>query len=204
MSHVVRPAPSCRVVRLQHALHHPLCSPSSSSRVICRPPTVRQHRHCLVAASSSSPLPLSLSRPLLALACHQRKDIATTIVNTISSLQLNKGIHHCEESHGVCHSREPFASSGATNVVGIAPPRRRRRRAATAGDPPEGSGEGGAGKLSSQKRLISPARDIIASQEAESVVSRRFVHPLPRYPLPPSCLATAAPTTCPGKAPHWQ
>ncbi len=50
---VVHPPPSRRLVCLQHASHHPIRPPSSSRRVVCRPPTARQHRHRLVAASSS-------------------------------------------------------------------------------------------------------------------------------------------------------
>ena len=114
------PPPSCRVVCLQHASHHPLRPPSSSRCVICRSPTAGQHCNRLIAASSSSPLPLSSSRPLTALACHQHKDIAATIVDTTSSSPTNEGVHHHEESHGICHSRGN--SSGTRNVVGITPP----------------------------------------------------------------------------------
>ena len=128
---------------------------------------------------------------LPARACRQREDIAATIDKTTSYSPTNEGVHHREESHGVCHSRG--ASSDARNVVGIAPPRRRRRRAATAGDPREGGGEGGVGKPSSRKRSISPARDIIASQEAESVVPRRFAFTRrPVAPRPPR----ASPQPC--------
>jgi len=141
-----------------------------------------------------------VSRPLLALACSQREDIAATIANAPSSSPTNKGVHHREESHVVCHSREPLASSGTRNVVGITPPRW-RRPAATRANLHKGGGEGGAGKLSLQKQSISPAWDIIASKEAESVVPRRFVHLPPRCPLPPSRLAAAAPTKAQGRLP---
>jgi len=142
------PPPSRRVVRLQLTSLCPL-RPHSSRRVVRCPPTTWQHRHCLIAASSSSPLPLSPSRPLAALACRQRNDIAATIVATSSSSPTNKGVHPREESHGVCHGRG--ASSGSRNIVGITPPPRRcRRRAATAaGDPREGGGERRPGKPSS-------------------------------------------------------
>ncbi len=113
------PPPSCRVVCLQHTLHYRLRTPSSSCRVVCRPPTARQYCHRFVTVSSSSPLPLSSSRPLPALACRQHEDITTTIANTTYSSPMNEGVHHRKESHGICHSCG--TSSGMRNIVGIAP-----------------------------------------------------------------------------------
>ena len=74
-------------------------------------------------------------------------NIVATIVATTSSSPTNAGVHPWEESHGVCHGLG--ASSGARNVVGIAPPRWHQCRAVAAGNPHKGGGEGGQGKPSS-------------------------------------------------------
>ena len=76
-----------------------------------------------------------------------------------------------------CWDRPPPDSAAA------APP----PQAIPAGDPRKGGGEGWTGKPSSRKRSISPARDITAPQEAESIMPRRFRSPA--APLPPAPLA---------------
>jgi hypothetical protein len=200
---VVHPPPSRRVVRLQHASHHPIRPPSSSRRVVCRPPTARQHRHRLVAASSSSPLPLSSSRPLPALACRQREDIAATIVNTTSSSPTNEGVHHREESHGVCHSRG--ASSGARNVVGIAPPltalppRRHRRRS------PRGRRGGVDGKAIFAKAIDLPCAGHHCPPGGREHHAATI--PFPRCPVaprPPRASPRPRRPCAAGKTPRWQ
>jgi len=121
--------------------------PRRPHRFVRRPPTTWQHCHRLIAASSSSPLPLSPHRPLPALACRQREDIATTIVATTSSLRTNESVHPRKESHGVCHGHS--ASSDLRNIVGIThPPDGAAVTAANDGDPREVGGERRPGKPS--------------------------------------------------------
>jgi len=141
-----------------------------------------------VAVSSFSPLPLSSSRPLPALACRQREDIATTIVDTTSSSPTNKGVHHREESHGVCHSRGTSCLFWHEERCWdrppptVPPPRRHRRRS------PRGQRGGGDRKAILAKAIDLPCAGqhcLPGGGELCAATIRSPTAPLPPAPLAP-------------------
>ena len=151
--------------------------------------------------------PPALSKPSTARSrCCQHKDITTTIIATTSSLPANEGVHPQEESHIVCHGHG--TSSGARDVVGIAPPQQCRRRAPPPQLPrrwwqsPLGQRGGGYGAT-----VIVKATDLPRTGHCCLPGGRDhhdatiWVHPaLPRCPLTPLHLTTAMPTRCHGEA----
>jgi hypothetical protein len=153
------------------------------------------------AATSPPPRRCVLLLPPPAL--FEPEDIAATIVNTTSSSPTNEGVHHREESHGVCHSRG--ASSGARNVVGIAPPltalppRRHRRRS------PRGRRGGVDGKAIFAKAIDLPCAGHHCPPGGREHHAATI--PFPRRPVaprPPRASPRPRRPCAAGKTPRWQ
>ena len=162
------PPPSCCVVRssavhLPHVVRPPPLVESSTSNTprttLSAPPPplvmssdARPPRSNIATASSLRPPPPP-SRSLRAIHCRLLHAVSMrTLPPPLSTqhppCQQTKASIIAKKATVFATAVAPLASSGTRNVVGIAPLQRCRRRAATAGDPREGSGEGGTGKLS--------------------------------------------------------